>query len=1099
MLALLPNINHILAFNYYIPHGHCYLWQTPLVGLHLVSDALIAIAYFSIPAMLIYFVSKRNDIPFSKVFVLFGAFIILCGTGHLLDIWTLWHPDYWVSGIERALTAFVSCYTALQMVELLPQFLALQTPEQLEVINRELQQQITERQKAEETLQTIVSGTAAVTGNEFFPALVQNLATALGVSYAIVFERVDKSLQKVRSINVWSVDHWAENFEYELINTPCKTVVQEKMLCAFPDNLQESFPGNKLIEQLGAKSYVGVPLVDINQNVIGNLCIVDIKPFFASDRHKALLQVFAARASAELQRKWAETEKRQAYEDLEVRVKERTTALIKANASLETEIKERIAAETAMRVMAEREKAINGVILRMRQTLNLESIFSVTTTELRQNLKCDRVLIYRFNPDWSGELVSESVANNWNILLPAPTNATELTQIAVNQHNCVTTQLSNSDVLSSDTYLQETQGGIYRQKNSYCCVNDIYTRNFEPCYLNLLQQLQARAYIITPIFCGKKLWGLLAAYQNGSPRQWKEAEIGIVSQISNQLGVAVQQAELFAQTQQQAEELKLAKEAADAASRAKSEFLANMSHELRTPLNAILGFTQLMQQDKSLKVDHQRYIEIINHSGEHLLALINDVLEMSKIEAGRVTLVATEFDLHKLLYSLEAMLQLKAQSKGLKLSFECDVTVPQYIKTDENKLRQVLINLLGNAIKFTDQGSVKMRIRNVTTFTEAEEHGSMGAWEYGSREETRISLPAPQTPHRPSSPPVAKPASWAGSPIPHTPHFTPSNTPSHTLCFEVEDTGYGIAPEEISELFQAFQQTRSGEKSQEGTGLGLRISQKFVQLMGGEITVRSQLGQGSCFTFYIQPSLAEEVFSSSSIPVNGVVSIAPGQNHRILIVEDNSANRLLLSQMLIQLGFEVLEAENGEEAIALWQQWQPHLIFMDMQMPVLDGYAATRQIRHQEQELTLEQRQTPTTIIALTASAFIEQRQKTLEAGCDDFLSKPFRWEEILTILSDYLQVEYIYESNSGKEIADSYPHQFDFILNDAALNIMPKEWIEELNFAAAQGNDSICLNLITQIPPEQTALIAALTKLIDNYQFDQLITLTQTFIVGDR
>jgi signal transduction histidine kinase/DNA-binding NarL/FixJ family response regulator len=692
--------------------------------------------------------------------------------------------------------------------------------------------------------------------------------------------------------------------------------------------------------------------------------------------------------------------------------------------------------------MAEREAAINVIILRMRQTLNLESIFNVTTSELRQAVECDRVLIYRFQPDWSGELVSESVAENWNMMLPARANDSKLTQVAVNESNCLTTKLSSVEVLSRDTYLRDNKGGVLRQKNSYCCVNDIYTAGFDDCYLNLLEELQARAYIITPIFCKQQLWGLLAVYQNGQPREWQNAEIGIVTQIGNQLGVAVQQAELFTQTQQQAQELKIAKETADAANRAKSEFLANMSHELRTPLNAILGFAQLMQQDQSLNLEHRRYMDIINNSGEHLLSLINDVLEMSKIEAGRITLCETEFDLHKLLSSLAAMLQLKAQSKNLNLCFESDDHISQYIKTDENKLRQVLINLLGNAIKFTEQGNITLRVKQESIITSKNVTGD-------------------------------------------------SPSPKINLWFEVEDTGAGIAEEEIENLFQAFHQTTTGQRSKEGTGLGLKISQKFVELMGGEITVNSILGQGSCFRFNIQASLTQANPDVNFFNFDHVIGIAPGQNYRILIVEDNATNRLLLSQILQNLGLKVQEAENGEVAIAIWQQWQPDLIFMDMQMPVLDGYAATKQIRIREQELPGETSK-PTKIIALTASAFAEQRQDTLLAGCDDFISKPFRREEILATLSQHLQVEYLHQENSpSQDFNYTTYQQSDFILNAAALTIMTPAWISELYFAAAQGNDVRCLKLIAEIPSDQIRLIAALKELIDNYQFDKIMTLT--------
>ncbi|MBD1849219.1 GAF domain-containing protein [Leptolyngbya sp. FACHB-711] len=1036
-------IRNLVSPSYYIPHGHCYLWQTPLVWLHASSDALIAIAYFSIPLMLVCFVWRRKDIPFSPVLLLFGASIVLCGTGHLLDIWTLWHPAYWLSSAVRAITAVVSCYTALQLVELLPQFLTLRTPKQLERLNQELEKQVMERQRAEETLRTIVAGTASVTGQDFFPALVKNLASALNVPCVVVSEKVKSSPATLQTLSFWSDDRLIANTQFHLSGTACEQVVQGKQLCSYGGRLKQLFPDNNFLPaDSPLDSYAGIPLLDANQAVIGTLCILDVKPMKLDDCTEALLSVFAARAATELERKWAEEEKRQAYEELEFRVESRTAEFVQANQALEIEIQERIAVEAKLQRIAERERTTACVIQQMRQSLDLKAIFDATTKELRRAVRCDRTLIYRFQPDWTGQVVAESVEEGWNTIIAIEDYQQELTPATLEQPSCIVKKLDGAEVLIRDTYLQENAEELYHQRLNYCCVTDIYQAGFDTCYLQLLEFLQARSYAIVPIFFGNKLWGLLAAYHNTEPREWQLSEVQMMTQISNQLGVAVQQAELLTQTQEQAKQLQQAKEAADAANRAKSEFLANMSHELRTPLNAILGFTQLMQRDESLSLDQRRSIEIVNQSGEHLLGLINDVLEVSKIEAGQVTLDETEFDLYQLLHSLQAMFQLKAEAKGLQLRFDWTIDVPQRIRADKNKLRQILINLLGNAVKFTEQGWINLRVHALVS----------------------------------------------------SDRVTGKSGDSIELSFKIEDTGAGIAADELGNLFQAFKQTRSGRKSQEGTGLGLRISQRFVQLMGGEITVRSQVDQGSCFSFEIVVGLAQ---NASNFPEMNDISAAPSAdipwravNHRLLIVEDNATNRLLLKKILSHLGFDIREAENGQTAVALWQEWHPHVILMDIHMPIVNGYEATQRIRELEQQQPNLQR---TCIIAITASAFAEQRQATLAAGCDSFVSKPFRREELQAVLSKHIGITFLPKPSSKTAIPQSGSPGHKSPLDASTLAaLMPPDWIAQLHFAAAQGNDTKSLALIAQIPSEHSTLVTALTNLVKRYQFDQLTSLTQ-------
>ncbi|NJK59107.1 MAG: response regulator [Oscillatoriales cyanobacterium SM2_1_8] len=557
-------------------------------------------------------------------------------------------------------------------------------------------------------------------------------------------------------------------------------------------------------------------------------------------------------------------------------------------------------------IEAGREQAIAGVLDRIRRSLSLAEIFQTTATEARRILNCDRVAMFRFEPASyyaAGEMVSESVGAPYRSALHQP----------VADHCFADRRL--------DDYLN---GRVWS-------VADIETTPMADCYRAILQQFEVRANLVVPLLNGTELWGLFCAHQCGGARTWEVTDIDFVQRLAAQLSVALQQATLL-------EQAEAARQAADRASRAKGEFLASMSHELRTPLNAILGLSQLLQVEANLTNRQREWLSTIHESGDHLLSLIGDVLEMSKIEAGKLSIEETCFELSGALEGLLDLMAVKNLSKRLMLSYQPALNLPRFVQTDRKKLSQILLNLLSNAIKFTERGKVVLRVQQER-------------------------LPDPSV-------------CW--------------------LDFAVEDTGIGISEGSLDSIFQPFERGDERAKRYEGTGLGLAIARRFVELMGGQLTVQSQAGKGTTFRFRIlvkTPSRLPE-------PEVGAPGLLPSTEAqpwvRVLVVEDHAANREVLRSMLQALGYRFDVVASGAEALARLAQHSYEIVLMDVQMPEMDGLETTRRIY---QELPVERHPL---ILAVTAGVLPEEKQKCLAVGMCDFLAKPVRLEALQEMLRQW-------------------------------------------------------------------------------------------------
>ncbi|MDM9382136.1 ATP-binding protein [Chlorogloeopsis sp. ULAP01] len=516
-------------------------------------------------------------------------------------------------------------------------------------------------------------------------------------------------------------------------------------------------------------------------------------------------------------------------------------------------------------------------------------------------------------------------------------------------------------------------------------------------------------------------------------------ELGVLAQSFNRMAQQLRDSftalektnqELELRVEQRTAELKYAKEAADNASKAKSDFLANMSHELRTPLNGILGYAQILLRSEPMTDKGRKGINIIHQCGSHLLMLINDILDLAKIEAQKMELSPSDFHFPSFIQGIAEICRIRAEQKGIAFVYQPDADLPTGVRGDEKRLRQVIINLLGNAIKFTEQGSVTFKVGTIEK--------------------------------------------------------SPQN--SYKIRFQIQDTGVGMKPEELEKIFMPFEQVGNTKTQAEGTGLGLAISQKIALLMGSMLEVQSELGQGSTFWFDVELPEAQNWAHSSRSVRQGMIVGYQGVIRKVLVVDDRWENRSVLNSLLEPIGFEVVEAINGQEGLDKAVTENPDLIVTDLVMPSMDGFEMLRHLRQLSQF-----KDTP--VIASSASVFEADQFKSVDAGANEFLPKPIEAESLLQLIQRYLKLEWVYDTKTepvatAANIADD--------MTSETIKAPSIEDLQHLNQLIEMGDLDELVEAVEKLKaadPQLAAFAQKISNLAEDCELNTLTTFLQSLV----